>query len=136
MLSSALASQNKTKRRIEVSQAPGPAKAPYQDEPHEAEPASPPEGRADPSSAKPAYHALYSLPVEIVVCVGTARPSLSDLLNMGRDALIVLDHRIDDPVEVRVGDRVIARGELQEMDDGSGQLGVRLTEIIGHDSDS
>jgi flagellar motor switch protein FliN/FliY len=42
----------------------------------------------------------------------------------------VLDRRIDDPVDIRVGDRVIARGELQELDDGSGRLGVRLTEIV------
>jgi flagellar motor switch protein FliN len=48
---------------------------------------------------------------------------------MGREAVIVLDRRIDDPVDIRVGDRVIARGELQELDDGSGRLGVRLTEI-------
>lgn len=44
--------------------------------------------------------------------------------------MIVLDRRIDDPVDIRVGDRVIARGELQELDDGSGRLGVRLTEVI------
>jgi flagellar motor switch protein FliN len=88
-----------------------------------------------PQSAKGAYRALYSLPVEIIVCVGTARPSLSELMNMGRDALITLDRRIDEPVDIRVGDRVIARGELQEMDDGSGRLGVRLTEIVGHEND-
>jgi flagellar motor switch protein FliN/FliY len=54
-------------------------------------------------------------------------------MNMRRDALVMLDRRIDDPVDIRVGDRVIARGELQEMDDGSGRLGVRLTEIVGHE---
>jgi flagellar motor switch protein FliN len=78
---------------------------------------------------RPPYRAFYSLPVEIAVCVGTARPPLGELLAMGRDAVIVLDRRIDDPVDIRVGDRVIARGELQELEDGSGRLGVRLTEI-------
>jgi flagellar motor switch protein FliN/FliY len=78
---------------------------------------------------QPPYRAFYSLPVEIAVCVGTARPPLGELLAMGREAVIVLDRRIDDPVDIRVGDRVIARGELQELDDGSGRLGVRLTEI-------
>ncbi|MGH6945503.1 MAG: FliM/FliN family flagellar motor switch protein [Geminicoccaceae bacterium] len=76
------------------------------------------------------YRAFYSLPVEIVVCVGTARPPIGELLTMGRDAVIVLDRRINDPVDIRVGDRVIARGELQEVDDGSGRLGVRITEIL------
>jgi flagellar motor switch protein FliN/FliY len=78
---------------------------------------------------QPSYRAFYSLPVEIVVCVGTARPSLGELLAMGSDAVILLDRRLDDPVDIRVGDRVIARGELQELEDGSGRLGVRLTQI-------
>jgi flagellar motor switch protein FliN len=78
---------------------------------------------------RPPYRAFHSLPVEIAVCVGTARPPLGELLAMGPDAVIVLDRRIEDPVEIRVGDRVIARGELQELEDGSGRLGVRLTEI-------
>jgi flagellar motor switch protein FliN/FliY len=78
---------------------------------------------------RPPYRAFHSLPVEIAVCVGTARPPLGELLAMGPDAVIVLDRRIEDPVDIRVGDRVIARGELQELEDGSGRLGVRLTEI-------
>ncbi len=37
---------------------------------------------------------------------------------------------MDDPVEIMVGDRVIARGELEEMGDDSGRIGVRLTEVV------
>jgi flagellar motor switch protein FliN len=95
------------------------------------------EGESTPATRKPAqqaldqpaYRAFYSLPVEIVVCVGTARPALGELLAMSNEAVLLLDRRVDDPVDIRVGDRVIARGELQEIDDGSGRLGVRLTEI-------
>jgi flagellar motor switch protein FliN/FliY len=116
-----------------VSQAAGNA-AIHRDEPSSGEePGARTEKQPGSAPAKMPYHALYSLPVEVVVCVGTARPSLSELMNMGRDALVMLDRRIDDPVDIRVGDRVIARGELQEMDDGSGRLGVRLTEIVGHE---
>ena len=82
------------------------------------------------------HRAFLSLPVEIVVSVGTARPPLGELFTMDRDAVIVLDRRIDDPVDIRVGDRVIARGELQELDDGSGRLGVRLTQVIDYDPGS
>jgi flagellar motor switch protein FliN len=43
---------------------------------------------------------------------------------------ITLDRRVDDPVELYVGDRLIARGELQEVEgDSTGQLAVRLTEV-------
>jgi flagellar motor switch protein FliN/FliY len=86
-------------------------------------------GKVPVRADQPPYHAFYSMPVEIVVCVGTARPALGELLAMGSEAVIMLDRRVDDPVDIRVGDRVIARGELQELDDGSGRLGVRLTEI-------
>lgn len=99
------------------------------DQPAE-EGAPPDSGELHPLLDRVPYRALYALPVEITVSVGTARPLLGELFRLGRDAVIVLDHRIDDSVEIRVGDRLIARGELQELDDGSGRLGVRLTEIL------
>jgi len=61
--------------------------------------------------------------------VGKARPLVSDLVKLRRDSVLSLDTRIDDPVELYVGDKLIARGELQEMEDQDGQLGVRLTEV-------
>lgn len=70
------------------------------------------------------------VPIEVVISVGKARPTIRDLLKLGKDAVLALDRRVDDPVELYVGDRLIARGELQEMDgDQAGQLGVRLTEV-------
>jgi flagellar motor switch protein FliN len=70
------------------------------------------------------------VPIEITISVGKARPLVRDLLRMGRDAVLTLDRKVDDPVELYVGDRLIARGELQELDgDQAGQLAVRLTEV-------
>lgn len=70
------------------------------------------------------------VPIEIVVSVGQARPSVRDLLRLKPDAVLALDRRIDDPVELYVGDRLIARGELEEVEgDPAGGLAVRLTEV-------
>jgi len=70
------------------------------------------------------------VPIEVTISVGKARPLVKDLLRLGRDSVLPLDRRVDDPVELYVGDRLIARGELQELDgEGSGQLAVRLTEV-------
>ena len=70
------------------------------------------------------------VPIEITISVGKARPLVRDLLRLGRDAVLTLDRRVDDPVELYIGGRLIARGELQELDgDQSGQLAVRLTEV-------
>ncbi|RKF13030.1 FliM/FliN family flagellar motor switch protein [Roseovarius spongiae] len=71
-----------------------------------------------------------NVPIEITISIGKARPNIGELLKMGEDAVLPLDSRVDDPVELYVGDRLIARGELEEMDgDNAGQLAVRLTEV-------
>lgn len=70
------------------------------------------------------------VPIEITISVGRARPLVRDLLRLTRDAVLPLDRRVEDPVELWVGDRLIARGELEEMGgDSPGQLAVRLTEV-------
>jgi flagellar motor switch protein FliN/FliY len=73
--------------------------------------------------------AFLGVPVEVLVSVGRARPFISDLVRLRRDSVLQLDSRVDDPVELYIGDRLIARGELQEMDGQDGLLGVRLTEV-------
>ncbi len=71
-----------------------------------------------------------NVPIEITISVGRARPLIRDLLSMGRDSVLPLDKRVEDPVELYVGDKLIARGELEEMEgDQQGQLAVRLTEV-------
>jgi flagellar motor switch protein FliN len=70
------------------------------------------------------------VPIEVTISVGRARPLVRDLLRLSRDAVLTLDRRVDDPVELYVGDRLIARGELEELEgDQAGQLAVRLTEV-------
>lgn len=84
----------------------------------------------DDSAGPDAAHPFDKVPIEITVSVGRARPQVRDLLRLRRDAVLPLDRRLDDPVELYIGDRLIARGELQELDgDQSGMLAVRLTEV-------
>lgn len=75
-------------------------------------------------------HPLRSVPVEITVSVGRARPKVSELLALGENDVLTLDRSVADPVELYIGDRLIARGELQQIEGAEpGQLGVRLTEV-------
>lgn len=79
---------------------------------------------------KPGDNAFAFIPIEITISVGRARPLVRDLLSLDRDAVLALDRRVEDPVELYIGDRLIARGELQELEgDQAGQLAVRLTEV-------
>lgn len=77
-----------------------------------------------------ARSAFTQVPIEIVVSVGRARPQVRELLRLQRDSVLPLDRRIEDPVELFVGDRLIARGVLEEMEgEQAGQMAVRLTEV-------
>ena len=81
-------------------------------------------------------HPLRSIPIEITVSVGKARPCVKDLLRLGKNMILPLDRKIEDPVELYVGDRLIARGELQELEGGEpGQLGIKLTEVVSERGD-
>ncbi len=85
---------------------------------------------AAPPAADPT-NPFTSVPIEVNVCVGKARPLIRDLVMLGENAVLTLDSRVDDPVELYVGERLIARGMLEEQEgDANGQLVVRLTEIV------
>ncbi len=78
-----------------------------------------------------ADHPLNSVPIEITISVGRARPTVRELLALDENDVLPLDRRVEDPVELYVGDKLIARGELQEVEGGEpGQLAVRLTEVV------
>ena len=70
------------------------------------------------------------VPVEVTVSVGRAYPTVAELLELAPDAVMTLDQAASDPVELYAGDRLIARGTLEEAaGEGGGRLAVRLTEI-------
>ncbi len=74
--------------------------------------------------------AIFGVPIEVTVTVGCANPQVGELLEMKRNHLLPLNSAIDDPVELRVKDQIIASGELTEVPDSNGQLAVRLTEVV------
>ena len=87
------------------------------------------------SADKPPNSPFLGVPIEVTISVGKARPMVSELVELQRDSVLTLDSSIDDPVELYVGDRLIARGELQEVGDDTGRLGVRLTEVADFSND-
>ena len=77
--------------------------------------------------------AFGRVPVEVTVSVGRAHPTVAELLRLRPDAILTLDRSATDPVEIYAGDRLIARGALEEAEEGGGRLAVRLTEIADLD---
>lgn len=79
---------------------------------------------------RPGAHPFTRVPVEITVSVGRAYPVVRELLTLEKEAVLVLDKRVEDPVDLYIGDKLVARGELQELDgENAGRLAVRLTEV-------
>jgi flagellar motor switch protein FliN/FliY len=74
---------------------------------------------------------ILRIPVSVQVILGSAMMPVSNLLKLGRGAVIPLDHRVGEPVDIIVNGRVIARGEIVVVEDDNARLGVSLTEIAG-----
>ncbi|MDP6516641.1 MAG: flagellar motor switch protein FliN [Alphaproteobacteria bacterium] len=71
--------------------------------------------------------AVYDVPVEIWAVLGTAQIKVSDLLKIGRGAVIELDRAVGDPVDILVNQRKVAVGDIVVVED---RLGVTLTETV------
>ena len=83
-----------------------------------------------PETPADSRNPFSSVPIEITISVGKARPLIRDLLALEKDSVLPLDRGVDDAVELYVGERLIARGQLEEMEgEQKGQLAVRLTEV-------
>ena len=74
---------------------------------------------------------VMRIPVQLQVVLGSAVMPVANLMKLGRGAIVPLDHRVGEPVEVVVNGRVIARGEVVIVEDDNSRFGVSLTELVG-----
>ena len=86
--------------------------------------------RRDEQSGATYKRSIYALPVKVQMVIGTARPTIADLLRLKAGSVLELDKSISDPVDVCIDNRVIARGELIETDVATGEIGLKITEIV------
>lgn len=89
--------------------------------------------RREKSVANVYRRSIYGVPLTVTVSIGQRKMRVSELLELKEDAVVPLTARVDDPVDLTVDDKVIARGELIETEDGL--MAVRLTEIGGMAND-
>jgi flagellar motor switch protein FliN/FliY len=74
--------------------------------------------------------AAYDIPVQISAVLGRATMEVSQLLKLGRGAVVELDRRVGEAVDIYVNNRLVARGEVVVVAD---RLGVTMTEIVKSD---
>lgn len=82
-----------------------------------------------PKSAQD-LEAVYDIPVQVSAVLGRATMQVSQLLKLGRGAVVELDRKVGEAVDIYVNNRLVARGEVVVVDD---RLGVTMTEIIKAD---
>ncbi len=90
-----------------------------------------PQGLAEsrPQSAKD-LEAVYDIPVQVSAVLGRATMQVSQLLKLGRGAVVELDRKVGEAIDIYVNNRLVARGEVVVVDE---RLGVTMTEIVKAD---
>ena len=74
--------------------------------------------------------AVYDIPVQVSAVLGKATMQVSQLLKLGRGAVVELDRKVGEAIDIYVNNRLVARGEVVIVED---RLGVTMTEIIKMD---
>lgn len=70
---------------------------------------------------------VYDIPVQITVVLGRTTMQVNQLLKLGRGAVIELDKKVGEPIDIFVNNRLVARGEVVVVEE---RIGVTMTEII------
>ena len=74
--------------------------------------------------------AVYDIPVQVSAVLGKTSMQVSQLLKLGRGAVVELDRKVGEAIDIYVNNRLVARGEVVIVDE---RLGVTMTEIIKAD---
>jgi flagellar motor switch protein FliN len=74
--------------------------------------------------------AVYDIPVQVSAVLGRATMQVNQLLKLGRGAVVELDRKVGEAIDIYVNNRLVARGEVVVVDE---RLGVTMTEIIKSD---
>jgi flagellar motor switch protein FliN/FliY len=85
-------------------------------------------GGGEPAPASDqSLDAVYDVPVQVSAVLGRTTLQVGQLLKLERGAVIELDRRVGEQVDILVNDRLVARGEVAVVD---GRLAVTMTEIV------
>jgi flagellar motor switch protein FliN/FliY len=74
---------------------------------------------------------VMRIPVTVKVVLGSTSMPVASLVKLARGAVIPLDRRVGEPVDVVVNGRVVARGEVVVVDEATSRFGISLTEVVG-----
>ncbi len=71
--------------------------------------------------------AVYDIPVKVSAILGKTQMKVSQLMNLNKGAIIELDRKVGEAIDIYVNNNLVARGEVVVVDD---KLGITMTEIV------
>jgi flagellar motor switch protein FliN/FliY len=71
--------------------------------------------------------AVFDVPVQVSAVLGRARMDVGALLKLGPGAVLELDRKVGEAIDIYINNRLVARGEVVLVED---KLGVTMTEIV------
>lgn len=86
--------------------------------------------RSDALTGAAELEAVFDVPVRVQAVLGRAQVEVSQLLKLAPGAVVELDRRVGEAIDIYVNDRLVARGEVVLVDE---HLGVTMTEIVKQD---
>lgn len=81
---------------------------------------------AVPASVSPSVELLLDVELEATLRFGCRELPLGEILDLGPGDVVELDRHVADPVDLIVGDKIVARGEVVLV---NGNFGLRVTEV-------
>jgi flagellar motor switch protein FliN len=88
-------------------------------------------GVARETTGHPNLDMVMRIPVTVQVVLGSATMPVANLVKLGRGAVVALDRRVGEPVDLVVNGRIVARGEVVVVDEDTSRFGISLTEVLG-----
>ncbi|MEQ8195404.1 MAG: flagellar motor switch protein FliN [Rhodospirillales bacterium] len=85
---------------------------------------------ADEFTSVQDLEAVYDIPVQVSAVLGKSSMQVSQLLKLGKGAIVELDRKVGEAIDIYVNNRLVARGEVVVVED---RLGITMTEIIKED---
>jgi len=74
---------------------------------------------------------IMDIPIDVEVILGSSKMPVAGLMNLEEGAIITLDKKIGEPVDITVNGRRIARGEITVLENDDTRFGVKLIEVMG-----
>jgi flagellar motor switch protein FliN/FliY len=74
--------------------------------------------------------AVFDVPVQVSAVLGRTRMEIGDLLRLGPGAVLELDRKVGEAIDIYINNRLVARGEVVLVEE---KLGVTMTEMIKAD---